>query len=249
MAKRTNKWTYADLSKNISQQTWEIGQAYIVRFRDEKTKPRHLNAYPVQLVKYFYFLYLTGSRLMEPVCEPRPQINIINKDGKVYIAIHKVNEKHKALDGSGREVIDQALPVFNQYEQSMWNFITDGGMVTDTADIFKFDKWRSRTKHNMNCLLKTNFRTNLRDENGRVHIDYGITPHILRHMRAFNVIVNYGVEVPLAIRWFGWTDQRMLYYYAHIRKALNIGSQVEMLKRGNLLTSLNIDLAKAVSSY
>lgn len=248
MTKRTNKWTFANLSENISKQVWQITESYKARFRDPEQKPRHLNGFPIQLCKYVDYTYLTGGRLMDGIVHT-PQINIVNKEGKVYVAISKVNQKHKALDGTGREVIDLALPVFNEYEQAMWNFITDGGLTTDANEIFQFDRWKSTSKHNLNCLIKTNFRTDLRDEAGHVHRDHGITPHIFRHMRAFNVIVNYGVDVPLAIKWFGWTDQRMLYYYAHIRKALNISNQVEMLKRGNLLTNLAIDMGKAITTY
>jgi integrase len=140
----------------------------------------------------------------------------------------------------------QAVPVFNTAEQRMWNFITDGGLTLNAKDMFEIDKWKSTARNNMWSLIKSNFKVDLRDDNGKLHKDCGISPHILRHMRAYNVIVNYGVEVPYAVAFFGWKDERMLYYYAHIRDSMNIKSQVDMLRRGNFLTELKVDLGKAV---
>jgi len=131
----------------------------------------------------------------------------------------------------------------------MWVLITDGGLALSASEIFRFQEWKSIKKENLSCLIKTNFRADLRDTRGKLHRESGITPHILRHMRAFSVVVNYGVEVPLVVKWFGWTDQRMLYYYAHIRTKLSTRNQVEMLKRSNMLTNLPIDLGKSISAY
>lgn len=242
-----NHWYFADLSKNISEQVLAIGEAYNQRIKEGSIK--HINSHPVQLLRYFYFLYLTGSRLMEPTRTPTPRIVLSNTEGKVYIEVQKVNEKHKSPDGKDSDVIVQALPVFNEAEQRMWNFITDGGMSLNAEDIFELSQWKSTTKYNMNGLIKSNFKADLRDPNGKLHKNQGITPHILRHMRAYSVIVNYGAEVPYAIELFGWHDERMLYYYAHIRGRLHVNTQLEMLKRGHLLTNLKIDMAKAIAQY
>ena len=247
ISRNMNHWYFADLSKNVSEQVLAIGEAYNKRVKDGSIK--HMNGHPVQLLRYFYFLYLTGSRLMEPMCTPSPSIVLSNTEGKVYIEVQKVNEKHRSPDGKERDVIVQALPVFNEAEQRMWNFITDGGMLLSAEDIFELHNWNSTTKYNMSLLIKANFKADLRDPNGKLHKSQGITPHILRHMRAYSVIVNYGAEVPYAVELFGWHDERMLYYYAHIRGRLHVNTQVEMLKRGHLLTDLKIDMGKAITQY
>jgi hypothetical protein len=245
---RSNRWVFANLQDNVSKQVYDIGEAYraTLGLRRKRKDGSHRNGHPVQLLKYYYFLYLTGSRLREPLEEPAPTIEIINEGGLVHVEIHKVNLKHKAQDGQGHAVMEQAFPVFNEWEQKMWTYITDGGLAVRADEIFKFKEWKSTSKQNLNCLVKSNFRTNLRDTKGKVHRNAGITPHILRHMRAFNVTVNYGVEVPLAVKWFGWTDQRMLYYYAHIRERLNVRNQLDMLKRSGHLTNLAISIGKEI---
>lgn len=243
MNKRTNWWVFADTTQEISRQVFDIGQSYLQRCRDPKTKPKHLNAYPVQLVKYLYFLYLTASNLMEPVSEPSPRIEIMGSEGKFYVVIHKVNHKHK---GS----LEQDLPIFDTTEQMMWNFITDGGITLDATNIFQFDRWRSKSKHNLNCLIKTNFRTTLKDEKGHKHSDAGITPSILRYMRILSVIRDHQIrDLAIVAAWLGWKDPRMLYYHPTIRSALIIKSQPMVLKHSGILTSLNIDMAKSIPTY
>ena len=110
ISRNMNHWYFADLSKNVSEQVLAIGEAYNKRVKDGSIK--HMNGHPVQLLRYFYFLYLTGSRLMEPMCTPSPSIVLSNTEGKVYIEVQKVNEKHRSPDGKERDVIvqDGALP-------------------------------------------------------------------------------------------------------------------------------------------
>lgn len=245
--KNMNNWYFSDLARNVSEQVLEMGEAYNARL---KAGGRHLNSHPIQLIRYVYFLYLSGGRLMEPLsgeCPPRISL-LSNAEGKVYIEVEKANEKHKAPDGSP-DKLTQVLPVFNAAEQRMWNFITDGGLLLNSDEIFEFKDWKSTTHDNLSNLIKYNFRTDLRDTTGKLHKDQGITPHILRHMRAYSVIVNYGVEPAYAIELFGWRNERMLYYYAHIRGRLKASSQLQMLKRGNFLTGLHIDLGKAIAGY
>ena len=233
-----NAWYFADLVTNVSEKVWEIGQEY--KQRIDQGKIRHKNKFPVQLLRYFYFLYLTGSRRMEPTMMPL-NIALRNENGYIIVKIIKMNEKH-----GGRQMT-QAIPVFNASEQAMWNYITDGGQETDPEQIFQFKNWKSTKKENLSGLIKTNFRTDLKDPiTQRIRKDTGITPHILRHMRVYSVFINYHVPEAYAVMMFGWKDSKMLYYYAHIQETVSFRNQIEMLEKGDWLTSLQIDALKGI---
>jgi len=245
-----NDWVLADLT-DISRQIFQIGEEYRLMTLGKGNKPRHMNKHPQQLLKYFYFLYLTGSRLMEPagVEREKPSITIFNNPDGVWVQISKVNAKHKAPNGVDRQMITQVFPIFDEWEQAMWNRITDGGTQTNIDEIFQLKDWPSTKQDIISDLIKHNFKANLRDPNGKLHRDTGLIPHILRHMRTFNVVIERGVPDAQVVRWFGWTNSRMIYYYANMRQILEAKSQLELLKRTNHLTKLSVDLGKAMSGY
>ena len=60
----------------------------------------------------------------------------------------------------------------------------------------------------------------------------GITPHILRHMRSYDVLINHKLHKnrELVKLWFGWTENKMLDYYPHVRDMLQVTDQEEMLR-------------------
>ena len=262
---RSTAWAFANLGQDTSKTVWEIGEAYRKKYQGGKV--RHGHTHPTQLLKYFYFNFLTGARPQEPIIEPEPVINFSSKGNEIWVEVTKVNEKHfknavalnkdeapkgyrqrRKLDlvKSTRDTTEQAFPVFNEYEQKMWIFLTDGGVLMRGSEIFQFKEWKSTKKKNITCLFKTNFRTDLRDLHGRVHRDSGITPYILRHMRAYNLIVNYGADISWVVKVFGWANDSMLYRYADIRRNLSIRGQLEILRRTNMLTTLSVDVAKAM---
>lgn len=232
-----NRWTFADLSKNTCEQIWRIGQEYYMKFR-EGPRPRHSISHPVQLVKYFYFLYLTGCRLMEPIKEP-VRLSMQHQDGGTQVIVRHLNEKHPTADGNP-DFTTAEFPVFDEWEQKMWLFITDGAINTDSDDIFRFKDWGALNTSCMSHLIDRNFFVDLKDLSGKAHRHEGLSPHILRHMRAFNVVITHNVRPELAITWFGWKDIKMLYYYAHIKELMSIRNQHQILKRDNLLTLLTL---------
>ncbi len=242
--KKKNDWFFADLSINICQQVWDMGQAYYRKLQDPKTRPRRLSKQPVQLIKYFYFLFLTGSRLMEGIIEPRPIIQVLDEAGFTIIKITKVNEKHFRSDGS-REVITSTMPILDEYEQKMWNFITDGGLLSNPEDIFKWSNWESLENSQISEMITNNFKIDLKEpETNKVFKGIGIVPHILRHMRAYNLMVNHKIPKDLIIKWLGWDNDDMLYYYVHLESMLGEAEQRKILRENNLLTNLKIDGAK-----
>src|SRR5690348_4325803 len=81
-----NDWYFADLSVNVSEQVLAVGEDYNRRVKEGTIK--HRNGYPIQLQKYFYFLYLTGSRRMEPTMMTLA-IKLENVGGNVVARITK----------------------------------------------------------------------------------------------------------------------------------------------------------------
>lgn len=247
--KYRNSWYLANLD-DVCKQVWEIGQAYYQRFREKKTWPKRKNKAPVQLVKYFYFLYLTGGRLCEPLLQP-PQLELHNDKAGSYISITKINEKHKDPQGN-REKLNIILPIFDEWEERMWDFITDGGLLTNGKEIFKYGLFGAKEDKRTNewmvshdkigQLVRRNFKADLKDANGNRKPHHSISPHILRHLRAYNLHIEHNVPKTLVAKWLGWRDERMFFWYVEIARAMSIKSQLDVIKANNLLVpGLKVD--------
>jgi len=237
---RTNKWTFAKLEINISQQVFEIGEAYRAKFQS-KGKLRHKNSHPTQLLKLWYYLYLSCSNLMDPFDKEKHRvINTMNVDGLSWIEIQDISK------GTIPIVIEKVFPIFNEFDQKMWTYLTDGGITRDLNEILKPNEWKSTKKENVSGMIKTNFIWDLRDTNKKIHKQVGVTPNILRSMRLYSVVVDYKVDADLVQQWFNWKDLRPLYYYEHLRSKR---SQYEALRHSNQLTNLPVDLGKAIQGY
>lgn len=231
-----------------------IGKKYKDHFINDKIT--HKNKNPEQLLRLWYFIYLTGARIMEPFANglEKPIISFsmqINpKSGKPdrFVTITKVNAKHRNADGN-RQMMQQILPILNVWEQEMWHEITSGGLETNVDNIFKFKEWKSIKQPNINCLFKTNFKTDLKDPLGKLHTNCGISPHIIRHMRATYLSVTLNVPENQLLKLFGWKDKRMLYHYVDIMEAMDQAAQLEIWRRGGFFTQLSIDMGKEIPAY
>ena len=239
LRRNRNLWYFHDRETLICRQVWEIGQDYLRRMQEPKGRPRHRIQNPVQLTKLFFWLFLTGARQQEAFLSPCT-LDIINntQDGGTYVTITHRNQKHKEHKG---DTVTQVMPIFDEWEQKMWTFITDGNRESEPGKIFGYENWKSTKKSNITALFKTNFRTTLETPDKKVHRDAGIAPHILRHMRTFNVLHNHHVPDDLAQVWFGWDTKYMIDYYAHIRAVMSTRNQLGMLSRAGLLTGLRIE--------
>jgi integrase len=239
-----NVWFFHNRQDLICKQVWEIGQKYYERMQDPERKPHHRVKYPALLVKVFYWIFLTGARQQEAFQQPN-SLDISTVDGKTYVTIKRHNEKHRAHGG---DEITAVIPVFDEWEQNMWNFITDGGQETQMVHILNLKLWGSIKKDNITLLFKHNFKTSLQEPKGTIHHDEGITPHILRHMRCYNVLHDHNLRRSTAQIWFGWDNQLMLDYYAHIRAVTTTKDQLKALVEDGQLTELRIDASKAFTS-
>lgn len=248
--RNSNTWDFADSGHLACETVFRSGQSFMLsRGTPEARRGNHV-AYPAVLTKTFYFMFLSGCRQQEIFKKPYPTINLqtITEPGKparYAVLLTHINEKH-GMDPSNPtmpKTIPLMLPIFDEYELAMWNYITDGGVQTRAESIFRYDLWRSTGPKNIHRLIKTNFKADLRSPLGKVYYDHGITPHILRHMRAYNLLINHNVPEALCMRYMGWNSRQMLYYYAHIERMMQTKDQLSMLKQSGLLTDYRIDAA------
>jgi hypothetical protein len=228
---KKNNWYFYDLN-NISGQIWQIGQNYLKRMQDPKTKPRHKVKNHIHLLKLFYFCYLKGCRQQEVFKQPYPQIKLLsNKDG-AYVEISHVNEKHEKND-----IVNATIPIFNEAEKKMWAFITDNNQETRPEIIFGYSAWESYKNDNISKLFNNNFKTTLvNPKNPTIPIKgEGIIPHILRHTRTYVVIHVQGIPKDIAQTWFGWDNTMMVEYYLYIRQVLQHEQQLKYLTEKGFL--------------
>lgn len=244
-----NKWYFQDLQTPICEQVWKIGQQYYNLMQDPQARPRHRIKNPAALVKLLYWIFLTGSRQQEAFLEPYPRLTIVNKDNETRAIIWHVNEKHKKA--GKRDEVQAMIPIFDEWEQKMWNFVTSGGTEFEASQIFQYDSWKSSANNNITAIFKANFKTTLIDpETRKSYKNMGISPHQLRHMRSYNVLINHEMykNRELVKLWFGWSSDLMISYYAHVRDIMGLMDQEKMLKSSGMLTNFKIDANKVFIS-
>lgn len=237
---------YLSDMKDVSKSVWKIGRNFF-----EGRNP-HVK-YPGNLRKLFYLTYLTGSRIGELVREPYPLLQIYELEGIHVMSVKKLNEKHFTtreplnqnepvvrvgghvlrrklnLETSIRQQITQNLPIDNEYEARMWNYVTrDYTQLNTRAWLQSFGGYKSRESisHRFSRL----FKANLMDEKGNAYPNHGINPHMLRHLRAYN-LVQKGYEERLIQQYFGWVSRDMLYHYTYIKRLIEDKEQREIVRR------------------
>jgi hypothetical protein len=248
--KNRNKW-YLQNQKDPCREIYELGQEYIHKMEDPKERPRRRMKNPVALVKLFYWLWLTGGRQQEAFKKPYPTITIAGRGDKVAVISTHLNQKQK----DKKDEVVATIPVFDEWEQAMWNFITDGGREEQGENIFQYKSWHSTANNNITQLFKYAFTTTLIDPDDpdpktRIHRASPLIPHILRHARAFNVLMNHGMrdDKTLVKKWFGWKSDAMLDYYPNIGKVLSTEDQMDILEKEGKLTNLKIDASELLTS-
>jgi integrase len=241
-----NQW-YFEKRDNICAEIYKMGMAYLKKFDSRATTPKRHMAYPAQLVKYMFFIYLSGSRSREPLLSKDSRLELRSQNNSHYIYIKRRNEKH--FDSSHNPVdLEVAIPIFCESERLMWKFITNGGKDMNMKYIFQFDDWarkydkKGKQRHEYLTLYMANFRVDLRDTEGVLHSNCPITPHILRHARAFNLLINHRAPEPLILGIMGWTSNQMLYYYAYLRNTLHIENLLKLAIEGGFFkTEYRVD--------
>ena len=245
--KNKNTWRFHNIA-NISQEVWKAGQEYMYKMQDSSQRPRRRNKNPALVTKVFYWLYLSGARQQEAFKKPYPTLRFQAKADEAWIEVSHLNQKRKK---DKKEVISYILPIFDEFERSMWNFISDGGQETKAENIFKYNDWTSTSQSNISHIFERAFKAtlvNTDDPDRRPIKDEGIPPHLLRHMRAYDVLVNHSINKTDVQKMFGWKSDIMVYYYADINEMLTKEEQLKRYREAGVLTNLTIDAGKNLIS-
>ena len=250
--KNRNGWYFPHpINANISKEIYEMGQRYYNRMQDPKKRPRRRFKSPTALVNAMYFMYLTGCRQQEVFRKPYPTMSFHEKtvDGVklTWIEITRLNQKQKK---EKNKLVDCMIPIFDEWEQKMWEFLTGGGQVTQAEDIFMYRLWKGRRslRERYVCeLFKNAFKTTLindNDPNRRQHKNESISPHILRHARAYDILINRSLERVDCQKILGWISDKMIDHYTDISHRLSKEEQFNRFKTKGVLTSFGVDSAK-----
>jgi site-specific recombinase XerD len=211
--------------KSMSEFIYELGQKYLDKVREKTENEKRIGS-ASRLVSVLYFLYLTGARVSELFIKP-PKINLVYDPSSKYffIEVERVNEKHFVLGADKqkeREVIVQEFPLNDEYEVRMWGFITNDFIAGKeyTFDLSNFIKGKSK-RQTIRILLSRAFEVPLKNPvSGEVKLE-PLTPHVLRHARAYNLRIEQRLADLDVVRTIGWRNPYQLYNYVDILQGIN----------------------------
>ena len=245
-----NQWFF-EHSDKMCEEIYNMGKIYMETMNDPKKRPKRHMKYPAQLTKYFFFLYLTGARAKEPILSLNLELQVRSEKDMNYIYVKQINEKH--FDNNNNRIeTEVAIPIFCEHERLMWKYITNSGKDMNTKHIFEFEAWA--IKKNKKGVVRqdnltryiSNFRTGLWDLQGNLHKNERISPHILRHSRAFSMLVNHQAPIPLILGIMRWNSNQMLFYYTYLKRSMKFGNMLKMIKdSGYLDKKFNLELPES----
>ena len=198
-----------------------------------------------------------GEILLHP--SPKVSLTQIDVRGRMLdvVKVEKLNLKHfskavalhpeeKAERGTGgqylrreldltqstRAIVTQHLPIDNEWENKMWKYIIGRERfdLANTEQVLNFDALGGYEKRSaFSHYIKAHFNTPMTDGN-IIYPDDGLTPHQLRHIRVYNMLIEKGWSEVLIQSYLGWSNKDMLEHYVYIQKMLKSQQQLELLK-------------------
>lgn len=177
--------------------------------------------------------YLGGYRRIELFLS-RPTIITEQDRNKDFYHLTKVNAKHfkhwqavgtkqngkTIYKGVGeRERIPLVFTPANKYEAALWKFIAPHERETlDFSPLINEQlTWKSLA--NVSKMFSMRFRAKI--TNGeKVEENGGITPHMLRHARVYDMHINERYPDFMVMKIMGWGKRDMIDWYEDIKTAL-----------------------------
>ena len=246
--KNRNRLILVEEGDDTSEVIYRIGQEYLKKV-NENTKNEKKIGKACLLVKALYFIYLTGSRVNE-VFIKKPKLTYFKEKIKTekgtkeieFVKVERVLEKH-FLDREKyiHQDMIQIIPANYGYEADMWSYIFDhfiyGKEYTlDLSGIARLGTKKESLRKILRRLMVQNFKLKQKNPLTGEVVEEGITPHALRHWRAFNLRVEMGWGEIEVTRTLGWSSPKMIYYYVDILQ----GVQEKELLRELVKVALNI---------
>ena len=237
LRKNRNDWYFADKKTAICEQVYEIGQKYNKSINEPTGRARHRIKNPIQLIKLYYWIFLTGAKPYQAFSKPIT-LQIIHEQQRDYVNIMHTSLRCKNI----RKEIVICMPIIDESEQMMWSFITDGGTETELEKAFGSKGWKSTKSGNINALFKKNFKTDLESQDKKSHKNQGISPQILRYMRFKNLALEHDVRYEVLSTWFGCDIKKMMAKHQDLKAGLDAKEQYKSLQKQNLFGNYRIGL-------
>ena len=239
-----NDWWLKDLS-DISKSILNIGKQYRFNIYTAKSDGRRrMNA--TMLTQLFYSLYLTGARVGEFLKKP-PLFRQFQDEDYTWVHVEKLNEKHfteyeqsgttatgrpvfSHKPGAQNKVMPQNIPIDTEAEREMWDFIFEGNQYgterkMDFSPICPYEKRTTIT-----AAFKSSFKADLTDGE-HIYRQAGIVPHMLRHLRVYNMKFNKGYDDSLVQSYLGWSSREMIEHYTYILRQIKDEEQIRQVKK------------------
>ena len=222
--------------------------------------------------QYTIFLYLSGSRRIEPFLKPTTIQKINDNSNNVFFKVihlnakhfgtsrircticntefastkklrtHQVEAQHKGYVNIGsRRLLSSIFFSFDVFERALFEYLLQGRMQT-TIDFSALLPAAARGTfeegfpHDINKLEAAlpnidkkfkMFKTDITD-GSEIIKNSPITPHMLRHLRAFDLIAVHGTPPHLVQRLLGWDSRDMVDRYADINGFVNDAETLAM---------------------
>lgn len=204
--------------------------------------------------KYFVFLYVSASRSVEPFLS-NPAIHKtkdLDNKGEPITLYHvtRINAKHFTTEKKRkRQIITQTFRALNRYEESLFEYLLNGNIrvAIDFKDLFvnrknrkkeliqfKKDLYLGKNKiiNSLVAQISKRFSQMFKADisNGTIHLkNAGLRPHMLRHIRAYNLFASKDLPRAYVQSVVGWGDD-MVGYYSDIKEFMREKEQIAILK-------------------
>jgi hypothetical protein len=139
-----------------------------------------------------------------------------------------------------REEITQNILIETMPERLMIDYILDGqtSALPRTIDFSELGGYKARTK--INHAMQAAFKADLTDGN-TIYKETGITPHILRHLRIYDLAIIKGLDDYTIQSYLGWSSRDMIEEYLYIKRMRmdqvqlqRIDKRIDYLERTNI---------------
>ena len=235
MAKRIYRtaWFFVE-HKNLDKTIYDILESYLNQGKYSR--------FQELWAKYFAVCYLGGFRRVEPFLS-KVAIDKEEDNGMKYYHLVKTNAKHfksyyhlvktnaKPLKSNrkvnGKKVYGERdrIPLLftpaNEYEASMWEFVAPHQReIIDFTPLLGSPLSRQSLA---DISRKFSMRFKAKITNGQLtEQNGGVTPHMLRHARTYDLHIIEGYPDYVVMKIMGWNSRDMIDFYEDIKAALNI---------------------------
>jgi integrase len=244
----------AESSYSKNKELWLQYAAYIFLSGRRRMEPMLLNPtvslietrpriYNITTVNEKHFIVKHRKKKAAETAK-HPQEGIDPAYAKILALLEKRSKKKQpVVPGTERQIIQAPFMVMDKYENALFQFIMKGRKLA-TLDFTPL--LVGRTAKNISLGMSTAELRQVgsyvsRDFTGRLkmnitdgvkHLDNASVPlHLLRHIRAYDLLINKDYPPTIIQRLLGWNDIKMVYYYADIVNAFNAKEQISMYKR------------------